>query len=59
MLFSIFFHGGYAFHGTNETGRLGRPVSHGWVRLHPSNARALFDLVLRYGPANTRITIAR
>jgi lipoprotein-anchoring transpeptidase ErfK/SrfK len=47
MPFSIFFYGGYAIHGTNETGRLGRPVSHGCVRLHPSNARALFNLALQ------------
>jgi len=59
MPFSIFFHGGYAIHGTNEIGRLGRPVSHGCVRLHPSNARALFNLVLRYGSANTSIRITR
>jgi len=59
MPFSIFFYGGYAIHGTNEIGRLGRPVSHGCVRLHPSNARALFNLVLRYGSANTSIRIRR
>lgn len=59
MPFSIFFYGGYAIHGTTEIGRLGRPVSHGCVRLHPSNARALFNLVLRYGKTNTSIRITR
>ena len=53
MPFSIFFHRGYAIHGTNEIRNLGIPVSHGCVRLHPDNARKLFDLVLRYGKANT------
>jgi len=57
MPYSIFFHGGYAIHGTNEIKRLGRPVSHGCVRLHPSNARTLFNLVQRYGAGNTSIRI--
>lgn len=59
MPFSIFFYGGYAIHGTTEIRNLGRPVSHGCVRLHPDNARRLFDLVVRYGAANTRIKIIR
>jgi lipoprotein-anchoring transpeptidase ErfK/SrfK len=59
MPYSIFFYGGYAIHGTTETSRLGRPVSHGCVRLHPGNARTLFNLVRQYGSANTRITITR
>lgn len=57
MPFSIFFHRGYAIHGTTEIRNLGDPVSHGCVRLHPKNARKLFDLVLRYGKANTLITV--
>lgn len=59
MPHSVFFHGGYAIHGTNQIRSLGRPVSHGCVRLHPDNARALFALVQRLGPGNTRITITR
>ena len=38
MPHSIFFHHGFAIHGTNYVSRLGRPASHGCVRLHPSNA---------------------
>ena len=57
MPYSIFFRGGYAIHGTTEVRNLGRPVSHGCVRLAPGNARALFNLVLKYGRANTLITI--
>lgn len=57
MPYSIFFRGGYAIHGTNEIGKLGRPVSHGCVRLHPANARHLFELVRLYGKGATEITI--
>ena len=57
MPHSIFFLGGYAIHGTNYIRRLGRPASHGCIRLHPSNARRLFSLVKRHGMRNTRIRI--
>ncbi len=57
MPHSIFFLGGYAIHGTNYTRRLGRPASHGCVRLHPRHARELFSLVRRHGMRNTRIRI--
>jgi lipoprotein-anchoring transpeptidase ErfK/SrfK len=59
MPYSIFFHGGYAIHGTNYVKSLGRPASHGCVRLHPSNAAELYALVKQYGAGNTRIVIAR
>jgi len=51
MPHSIFFHGGYAIHGTGAIRQLGRPASHGCVRLHPANARALYGLVASYGGA--------
>lgn len=47
MPHSIFFAGGYAIHGSYEISRLGRPASHGCIRLHPKNAAVLFDLVKR------------
>jgi lipoprotein-anchoring transpeptidase ErfK/SrfK len=59
MPHSIFFLGGYAIHGTNQVSRLGRPVSHGCVRLAPGNAAKLFALVKRYGAGNTRIVVTR
>ena len=59
MPYSIFFSGGYAIHGTTEIRNLGRPVSHGCVRLHPGNAQTLFNLVRKYGSGNTLITITR
>jgi len=57
MPYSIFFRGGYAIHGTYEAGALGRPASHGCIRLHPSNAAELFSLVRAHGKSNTRIVI--
>ena len=57
MPYSIFFHGGYAIHGTYETRSLGRPASHGCVRLHPGDAATLFAMVRAVGPNNTRIVV--
>jgi lipoprotein-anchoring transpeptidase ErfK/SrfK len=57
MPHSIFFYGGYAIHGTPYVKSLGRPVSHGCVRLHPSHARTLYSLVKAHGPRNTRIVL--
>ena len=49
MPHSIFFHGQYAIHGTIEEDALGRPASHGCIRLAPSAAATLFALVSREG----------
>ena len=57
MPHSVFFHGGYAIHGSYETGRLGRPASHGCIRLHPANAAKLFALVQQHGMDGTRIVV--
>jgi lipoprotein-anchoring transpeptidase ErfK/SrfK len=59
MPHSIFFRGGYAIHGTGEVKRLGSPASHGCVRLHPDNARELYNMVSGVGAKNARITITR
>ena len=59
MPHSIFFRGGYAIHGTNAIRNLGRPASHGCVRLHPANARTLFNLVRAHGRAKTRLRVQR
>src|ERR1039458_7093075 len=45
MPYSIFFAGGYAIHGTYSVGQLGRPASHGCIRLDPANAALLYQLV--------------
>lgn len=57
MPHAIFFLKGYAIHGSYEIKHLGRPASHGCVRLHPAAAKQLFALVRQYGAANTRIEI--
>ena len=49
MPWSIFFYGGYAIHGSYETRSLGRPASHGCVRLSPAHARRLYDMVAAEG----------
>ena len=54
---SIFFNGGIAVHGTYEVARLGKPASHGCVRLHPSDAAQLFGLVQSHGMHNARIVV--
>lgn len=57
MPHSVFFRGGYAIHGTTAVGALGRPASHGCIRLHPANAAKLFALVKKYGSSQTRIAL--
>jgi hypothetical protein len=56
MPYSIFFHGGFAIHGSYEISHLGRPASHGCIRLRPSHAKVLFDLVRR-NRGNTMIVV--
>lgn len=55
---SIFFLGGYAIHGTTATGSLGRPVSHGCVRLSQGNAKRLYELVAA-NKAQSRIVVVQ
>lgn len=57
MAHSIFFYEGFAIHATPYVSRLGRPASHGCVRLAPNNATALFDIVKSYGRENVRVSI--
>jgi len=57
MPHAVFFRGGYAIHGTNAVGALGRPASHGCIRLHPAHAAKLFALVKKHGPSDTRIAL--
>jgi lipoprotein-anchoring transpeptidase ErfK/SrfK len=58
MPHSIFFHGGFAIHGSYEISRLGGPASHGCVRLHPGDAARLFALVQSQGAGNTKILVS-
>lgn len=57
MPYSIFFYRGYAIHGTDNLRSLGRPASHGCIRLHPRNAKVFYNIVRRYGMGRTRIII--
>ena len=49
---------GHAIHGTYETKKLGRPASHGCVRLAPEHARTLFALVKEKGLTNTQVVLS-
>jgi hypothetical protein len=56
MPHSIFFdEHGHAIHGSSE--KLGRPASHGCVRLSTAHAAELFSLIKREGMAKTRVEI--
>jgi hypothetical protein len=58
MPHSIFFtRQGHAIHGTEHTRNIGRPASHGCVRLEPQNARVLFGLVQQAGMPNVRVML--
>ena len=59
MPFAIFYDGNYAIHGTTQVRKLGKPASHGCVRLHPDNAKILFRMVKAEGMENMRISIAQ
>jgi lipoprotein-anchoring transpeptidase ErfK/SrfK len=54
---SIFFtQRGHAIHGSYDK-RIGRPVSHGCVRLNPANAAQLYRLVESTGVSNTKVIV--
>ncbi|MGQ0673918.1 MAG: L,D-transpeptidase [Hyphomicrobium sp.] len=57
MPHAIFFHRGVAIHATQALRQLGRPASHGCVRLAPGNAATLYKMVGRHGKDMTRISV--
>lgn len=59
MPWSVFFHGHYAIHGTNEVSKLGRPASAGCIRLHPEHAKRLFELVQQSDKEDTFIVVQK
>ena len=59
MPFAIFYNGNYAIHGTDQIRKLGRPASAGCVRLHPENARILFNMVRAEGKENLEVVVVR
>ena len=50
---------GIAIHGTDRTRALGRPASHGCIRLHTSNAAKFYELVERHGMGNVLVVVSR
>ena len=59
MPYAIFYDGNYAIHGTDQIKRLGKPASHGCVRLDPKNAKILFEMVKAEGMDNTSVVIVQ
>lgn len=58
MPHSIFFmKDGHAIHGSYEVKTLGKPVSHGCVRISPQNAATLYALVKEKGLTNTEVVL--
>ncbi|QBR72942.1 L,D-transpeptidase [Beijerinckiaceae bacterium] len=58
MPHSVFFmKDGHAIHGSYDLKNLGRPVSHGCVRISPENAATLFELVKQNGLENTQVAL--
>jgi hypothetical protein len=58
MPHSVFFRkDGYAIHGSYEVKNLGRPASHGCVRISPANATTLYALVKKIGLKNTEVVL--
>ncbi len=58
MPHSIFFRkDGYAIHGTYEAKSLGKPASHGCVRISRENAATLYALVEKVGLKNTEVAL--
>lgn len=59
MPWAIFYDGHYAIHGTTAVSLLGRPASMGCTRLHPSNAKILFEMVKARGPHSLKVVVER
>jgi hypothetical protein len=59
MPHSIFFmKDGHAVHGSYEVKNLGKPASHGCVRISPENATTLYALVKENGLENTQVVLS-
>src|SRR5205807_6042572 len=53
----FFMRDGHAIHGSFEVKNLGKPVSHGCVRIAPKNAAILYALVKERGLENTQVVV--
>ncbi|MGE0604437.1 MAG: L,D-transpeptidase, partial [Xanthobacteraceae bacterium] len=59
MPWAIFYDGHYAIHGTGAIHLLGRTASMGCTRLHPDNAKILFEMVKARGPQSLKVVVVR
>ncbi len=57
MPHAVFINGGVAIHATSSTGMLGRPASHGCIRLAPANAATFYSLVHKHGLKQTQVQV--
>jgi lipoprotein-anchoring transpeptidase ErfK/SrfK len=57
MPWTIFYSGHYGIHGTTDIKKLGQPASAGCIRLHPDNARVLFEMVKERGPKSFKVVV--
>ncbi|WP_374545776.1 L,D-transpeptidase [Rhodoblastus sp.] len=53
----FFMRDGHAIHGSYDVANLGKPASHGCVRLSPENAAILYELVQENGLENTKVVL--
>jgi hypothetical protein len=53
----FFMRDGHAIHGTYDLKNLGKPASHGCVRISPQNAATLYELVRQNGLENTKVVL--
>jgi L,D-transpeptidase catalytic domain len=54
---AVFISGGVAIHATQHVSSLGRPASHGCIRLAPGNAKTFYNLVGKHGLKMTRVSV--
>jgi lipoprotein-anchoring transpeptidase ErfK/SrfK len=59
MPYAIFYDGHYAIHGTLAIHLLGRTASMGCTRLHPDNAKILFEMVKARGAKSLKVVVTR
>ncbi len=57
MPHAVFFKDGAAIHATTSIHALGRPASHGCVRLSPANAETFYKLVSKHSLVQTRVHV--
>ncbi len=57
MPFAVFFFEGYAIHGTTALSQLGKPASHGCVRVTTPHAKTFYDLVDEVGLSQTLVIV--